>query len=272
MNTATEKRRTPRMAAAYDVFMDYEGSIANCKSFNISPQGIGLLTDREISKGSQIGLSIILKDANINVQAKGVVHHSNINKNSEGDSVQFLTGIEFTQGHENAMPFLESDKKLSHHAVTQTVYIDADIDTCYRALSDVKRFPAWDSGLETSKVLESYPDGRARQVEFKRNFLLRKIGYTDEFSYDDENHSLSWKSVSSDKDLVSNTGGYAFKQLGPDKTSMTFHINITVAFIPSNRILNYFSSIAARKEMKNFKKYAEKKLENSTKPEYLNPR
>jgi hypothetical protein len=38
---------------------------------------------------------------------------------------------------------------------------------------------------------------------------------------------------------------------------MTFHINITLALVPAPRIVSFFSSIAVRKEMRNFKKLVE---------------
>ena len=68
---------------------------------------------------------------------------------------------------------------------------------------------------------------------------------------------LSWKSVGSDKELVKNEGGYAFTPISDRQTLMSFHINLTVSILPAPRIINYFSSIAVRKEMKNFKKMIE---------------
>jgi len=258
MKATPDKRSIPRMPAAYDVFMTYEGKTSNDKCRDISPLGIGLLTEQNASIGSQVDLSIILENANLNFQIKGIVRHNSICEKGNVNPPTFLVGIEFVEGHEKAQTLLVSNKKHSSHAVTQTVSINADIDTCYRLLCETENFPEWDSALESAEVKERYPDGRAKKVEYMRSFLMRKMGYTDIFSYDDHNYSLSWKSVNSDKDIVSNQGGYTFKKHGPDKTLMTFHIELTIAFLPSNRIVNYFSSIAARKEMKNFKKYVEK--------------
>jgi hypothetical protein len=84
-----------------------------------------------------------------------------------------------------------------------------------------------------------------------------KIRHIDQFSYDDERRELSWKSVGGDKELVKNEGGYVFKRVSDRQTLMTFHINITISILPAPRIINYFSSIAVRKEMKNFKKMIE---------------
>jgi uncharacterized membrane protein len=258
MNASQDKRKVPRMPASYEVSMTHEGKTSIDVCQDISPLGVGLLTRQNPAIGSLVDLSIFLDNANINVQIKGIVRHSRISEKGSDNAPTFLLGIEFLEGHEKAHALLISEKEHSSHAVTQTVSIDADIDTCYRLLCETEKFPEWDSALESSNVLERYPDGRAKKVEYMRNFLMRKMGYTDIFTYDDQNYSMSWKSVKSDKDIVSNQGGYNFKKHGPEKTLMTFHIELTIGFLPSNRIVNYFSSISARKEMKNFKNYVEK--------------
>jgi len=257
MDDASDRRKVPRMPAAYDVFMNHDGKTSNDKCHDISPLGVGLLSRQNPPVGSLVDLSIFLNNANINVEIKGVVRHSRMFEEAGGEPA-YLLGIEYLEGHEKAERLLVSEKQHSSHAVTQTVTIDADIDTCFRMLCETDKFPEWDSALESSNVLERYPDGRPKKVEYMRTFLMRRMGYTDIFTYDDRTYSMSWKSENTDRDIISNQGGYTFKKKGPKETLMTFHIELTIGFLPSIRIVNYFTSVAARKEMRNFKKYVEK--------------
>ena len=251
----------PPMEVEYEVYLNYDGHTTVCISKNISINSINLYTEQALDAGLQTDLSIFIKDANLNFQAKGIVKSCEELPGPNYPSKKYIIGIEFIEGHENGLPFLKSKTEKSRHAFSQTVSIDADVRTCYKALSQIDKFPEWDSACESAQVLSRYPDGRPKQVKFKRNFILKKAEYTDEFSYDDGKFRVSWESQGGDMDLVSNVGGYSFKTLGTDKTLMTFQIDVTLGLILSSRVINYLTSIAARKEMKNFKKYVEKMVE-----------
>lgn len=255
MSSIDDKRESPRMPANYDVFLRFGDRSHNCRTRDISITGVGLSTAEELSPDGPVEMSIFIPDYNINFQAKGVIKHcTRVNGN-------FAVGIEFTEGHEKGLPFLEDDTSEGEFSISTSVSIQADIDTCY-LLVNPENFPEWVSGVEEAAAVDYHPDGRPRRVEFLHNFLIRKVRYIDNFSWDDDSHTLSWVSEGGDKDLVSNVGGYSFKPLGKDQTLMTWSADIRIAFIPSRRLVNYFSTILVRKEMKNYKKYVESRAGN----------
>ena len=261
MDDTQERRKIDRTSVDYEVFA-VDGCSALCKGRDISLYGIGLLCEKSVPEGAELELSIVIREASVNFQAKGVVRHCTLARDREGRESGHILGVEFTEGHQGGLPFLEAEEH-SKHEVSQSVFIDLDVETCYKVLSDVVRFPEWVSGVEKATVKERHPDGRDKKVEFEHNMLIRKVRYTDQFSYDDENCRLSWTSLGGDNLLVSNVGGYTLKPVGPDRTMMTFQANITVAFIPSKRIVNFFSTILIRRELKNFKKYVEKEVKKT---------
>ncbi len=251
-----DRRRSTRMPASYDVFLYEGGNSYQCETRDISLHGVGLLAPDKFSKDTKMDLSIFIKQANMNFQAEGVVKHCTSFKTGSAEARK-VVGVEFTAGHEKGLPFINSDDKHSSHSAKVSVNIDADARTCYQMICDVESFVEWDSGLEGAEVLERYPDDRAKVVRFQRSVVFRKFYHTDEFSYNDDEMRLSWHTKDGDDLMVSNTGSYTFKSIGKKRSIMTFQIDVTLSVIPSSRIINYLSSIFARKEMKNFKKYVE---------------
>jgi len=251
-----DRRRSTRMPASYDVFLHEGGNTYQCETRDISLHGVGLIADEKFFKDTKMDLSIFIKQANMNFQAEGQVKHCTPFSTGGADARK-VVGVEFTAGHEKGLPFINSEDKHSSHSAKVSVNIDADARTCYEMVSDVERFTEWDSGCEGAEVLERYPDGRAKAVRFQRSVIFRKFYHTDKFSYNDDELRLSWHTQGGDDLMVSNTGSYTFKSIGKTRSIMTFQIDVTLAIIPAGRIINYLSSIFARKEMKNFKKYVE---------------
>ena len=125
-------------------------------------------------------------------------------------------------------------------------------------MAEYERYQEWASGVKKAKILERYPDGRGKLVEFEYNIFVRKVRYLNDYTYDDENTTLMWKSGGGDEELVNNVGSYTFFQRGENRTSATFKAEVTVAIVPSKRIVDYFTTVLIRKEMRNFKKFVEK--------------
>jgi len=260
MESKSEKRKMPRLLNAYDVFVRAEKALARSKSRDVSPFGMGIYSDRPVNVGAPVDLSIFIMEANLNYEVQGVVRHCTGLSGSEAQKGKYLLGVEFTAGHENGLPFIQKLDNEFSQTVTQTTIIDADIKTVYRLLTSIDRFPEWVPDVKSAKVLERYPDGRCKKVEFEHMFLLLKVRYIDEYKYDDENFILSWQNAGGGSEIVNNTGAYRLKSLGPDKTAITFHINLTLSFIPSTRLLNYFTTIGVRKALKSFKAFVENEI------------
>jgi len=89
--------------------------------------------------------------------------------------------------------------------------IAASVDQCFATITDFERYPDWFSSIERSRVLEHYPDGLAKRVEFHIDMKLKTIRYVLEYCYDKPTH-LTWKAVDGDIDAVA--GDYRFEKLG----------------------------------------------------------
>jgi uncharacterized membrane protein len=255
--THSEKRKMPRLVKDYDLFVREQDKIFRGKSRDVSLYGIGFMCNKEFAKGSLLDLTIYIMEANVNYDVKGVVRHCSYLNGKSTPSGNYLSGMEFTAGHEKGLPFIESEAKQSAHAVSGTVVIDRDIRTVYKKITDIESFPKWNPEIKITKVHERYPDGRCKKVSFEHQFLLLRVRYTDEYEFNDATFEMKWKSAGADTALVSNVGGYSLKATGLDKTAITFHANITLSLIPSNRLLNYFSSVAVRKALRTFKTLVE---------------
>jgi len=251
------KTQDARLVKDYDLFVREQDKIFRAKSRDVSLYGIGFMCNKEFAKGALLDLTIYIMEANVNYDVKGVVRHCSYRNGKSTPDGNYLTGLEFTAGHEKGLPFIQSETKQSAHAVSGTVVIDRDIQTVYKKITNIELFPKWNPEIKIAKVEERYPDGRCKRVSFEHQFLLLRIRYTDEYTFDDAAFEMKWRSAGADTTLVSNTGRYSLKPSGPDKTAVTFHANITLSYIPSNRLLNYFSSVAVRKALRTFKTLVE---------------
>gem|GEM_PF-1468446 len=257
MSHDEKKRKAPRMAVDYEFFMDYRGHVYSGKSHDISQYGMGVFVDESLTLGEKVDLTLVIKDLNINFNIKGEVSYCKENPDKSEHSHRYLAGIEFTDGHEKVIPYIEK-KQVSRYSPSHTISINADVEKCYKLIAEFERYPEWTTGIGKARVVERYPDGRGKMVEFEYNFYIRKFRYVLDYSYDDENNILSWVSAGGDEELLGNVGSYTFLPRGEGKTSATFQSEITISFVPSQRIINYFTTVVIRKEMKNFKRFVEK--------------
>ena len=263
METGADHRKMPRAANEYDVFVRAEEAPVRSKSRDVSPLGMGIYSEQSVSVGASVDLTIFIMEANLNYEVKGVVRHCTPVAGADASKGKFLIGVEFTQGQEKTLPFVEKTDKQSSHTITQTTILDTDIDTVYRLLTRIDRFPEWVPDVKSAKVLDRFPDGKCKRVEFEHMFLMLKVRYIDEYEYDDQNHMLSWKNAGGGKEIVNNVGEYRLKRLALDKTAVTFHANITLSFIPSNRLLNYFVTVGVRKALKSLKSFVERQAKSN---------
>ena len=79
-----------------------------------------------------------------------------------------------------------------------------------------------------------------------------------DYAYDDAGLCLSWTSAGGD--LLSIDGRYFFKPLGENQAMSTYELDASLDFFLPNRIIQYFSRVAMRKTMKEFKSFVEKNV------------
>jgi ribosome-associated toxin RatA of RatAB toxin-antitoxin module len=66
----------------------------------------------------------------------------------------------------------------------QAVEVAAPPETCFEAIVDYESFPDWQRAVERAEVLERYPDGLGKVVEFDVDAKFRRVTYRLRYHYD----------------------------------------------------------------------------------------
>lgn len=251
-----EKRKIARMPADYEVYINYQGRTCAARARDVSNFGLGVFVGEQLGPGAPVELTMMLPAAGFNVTLKGEVCYCATNPDRSLRPYAQVAGIRFTEEVGADAPFLLPQGQVIHYAVSHTISIEAPAADCYRLMADFEHYPEWAKIMERVKVLEKFPDGRGKKVEFEVNIFLRKVRYVLNYSYDDQDFALSW--VGAGGDVLTNTGRYRFQPLGDQTTSASFELDMSVDFPLPQRLINYLSRIAMRKSMKDFKGYVEK--------------
>lgn len=103
----------------------------------------------------------------------------------------------------------------------QQAVIHASPQACFDAITDYETFPDWQDAVQSVEVVSRYPDGRGREVAFRIDARVKKIGYRLEYSYD-EPHRITWDYLGGDvKDIA---GEYRFEGHGDGATLATYEV------------------------------------------------
>ncbi|MCK0172636.1 SRPBCC family protein [Mycolicibacterium sp. F2034L] len=105
------------------------------------------------------------------------------------------------------------------------VLIEATPDEILDVIADVESTPSWSSQYQSAQILETYDDGRPRQVKMK----VKSAGITDEqvIEYTWSDTKVSWTLVSAGQ-LKAQDASYTLTPEG-DKTRVRFDITIDLS-------------------------------------------
>jgi ribosome-associated toxin RatA of RatAB toxin-antitoxin module len=105
------------------------------------------------------------------------------------------------------------------------VVIEATPDEILDVIADVEATPDWSPQYQKAEILDSYPDGRPKQVRM----TVKAAGLTDvmviEYTWTDD--KVSWTLVSSGQ-LKQQDASYTLTPVG-DKTEVKFDIKIDLS-------------------------------------------
>jgi hypothetical protein len=250
-----EQRKHPRAPVDYQYFLYSQDGTLSGAIRDLSPYGTGLFSPSGISPEKMVDLRIFLPDA-LQIDAKGEIVFCVANPDPAANPAKYLIGLKFMEGPMQDFASAAGVER-SRYTPSHTVVINAEAKICYELLSCYTRYPEWASGVKRAQVLETYPDGRGKRVEFLHDFFFRKIRYVLNYTYHDEKNILSWVSAGADQEIVSIAGSYTFKSVVKDSTYATYALDVTLSIIPSSRLVQYVTNILMRKEMKNFKSFVE---------------
>lgn len=108
---------------------------------------------------------------------------------------------------------------------SRDVVIEASPEEILDVIADVEATPTWSPQYQKAVILESYPDGRPKQVEM----TVKAAGLTDkmviEYTWSDD--GVSWTLVSSGQ-LKAQDASYTLTPSG-DKTKVTFDMAIDLS-------------------------------------------
>jgi len=108
---------------------------------------------------------------------------------------------------------------------SREVVIEASPDEILDVIADVESTPSWSSQYQSAEVLDSYDDGRPRQVKMK----VKSAGISDEqvVEYTWSDDKVSWTLVSAGQ-LKAQDASYTLTRNG-DKTMVTFDITVDLS-------------------------------------------
>ncbi len=96
--------------------------------------------------------------------------------------------------------------------VSAELTIEAPLETVYALAKDIEKFPEFMEDVESVEILERRPDGfLSRWVGAAKEFN-RRIAWTEEDHWDDENHVCTFKQV--EGDFSSYGGVWKFEPAG----------------------------------------------------------
>ena len=221
---APERRRYPRLEAAYEVFMTHRGRLSISRSHDISTHGIAIFTNEQIADNEKVELKVVVPQAGMNLEAQGTVRHARP-ANGQGQGFAHLVGIEYDEGKGDDVAVAGKLGHKSSHSAAHTVNIEAPPLVCYRAIADFGRYPEWAGTVEGMPVQDRYPDGRGRHVNMTHNLFFTRFVYPLEYSYEDERLVFRWHNTGGD---IGIDGSYTFLPMSDASTVATFKIDATL--------------------------------------------
>ncbi len=135
-----------------------------------------------------------------------------------------------------------------------SVEISAPVAVCFDVITSFERYPEWFSGISSATVLQRYPNGLGRIVEFGLDMMLKRIRYVLEYNYKAPTH-LDWHSV--DGDIESIAGHYDLEPLTKTKTRATCRQAVSVGFWVPGALKKMLEQSALRQSVLEFKAAAE---------------
>jgi len=110
---------------------------------------------------------------------------------------------------------------------TSSIVVDALPAQIMDAIADFPAYPEWAKGVTATKVLETLPDGRAKQVWFKVDVSPIKDEYTLDYTWHGD-RQVDW-TLDRGKMLTALDGSYVLADLGDGSTEVTYRLALDVS-------------------------------------------
>ncbi len=121
-----------------------------------------------------------------------------------------------------------------------SVVIDAPPSQVMAVVADFPRYPQWAQGIRACDVLQTLPDGRAREVRFELEASPIRDSYTLLYEWRGD-EAVTWSLGSAGRMLRRLDGSYRLAPAGAtsqggERTEVTYHLAVELA-VPMIRLL-----------------------------------
>ncbi len=149
---------------------------------------------------------------------------------------------------------------MSEYSQTYSTTVAGSIDDCFAVLVDFPDYVRWSSPITTCRVLEQYPDGLPKRVEFGLDMTIKTIRYVLEYTYDRPN-GATWRLV--EGDLKDVEGSYRFTTNADGATTATCTQAIDLGFWVPGFIRSTFEKKALHDSVEEFRRAVEQHVDRA---------
>lgn len=143
---------------------------------------------------------------------------------------------------------------MSEYSQTYSTAVAGSVDACFNVLVDFERYTDWSSPITKCRIVDRYPDGLARRVEFHLDAKVKTLRYVLEYEYDPP-HGARWHLV--EGDIAGVEGSYRFEPAG-ERTTATCSQSIDVGFWVPGFLRRTFEASALQQTVEEFRAAVEK--------------
>ncbi len=138
----------------------------------------------------------------------------------------------------------------------QTAEIAASPEDCFEAIADYESFPDWQRAVERVEVIERYPDGLGKIVEFDVDAKFRRVTYRLHYHYDRPGR-VWWDFVEGDG-VEHVDGEYLLKPAG-ERTLATYRLGIDAGIPIPGLIARRLNDQVMKRSVEDLKREAERR-------------
>jgi Polyketide cyclase / dehydrase and lipid transport len=138
-----------------------------------------------------------------------------------------------------------------------TVDIAAPMETCFEAITDYETFPAWQSAVVDTEVLDHDRKGRGKRVRLYIDAKVKKVDYVLDYTYD-QPKLIEWDFVEGNG-VSGADGHYVFEDLGDGLTRATYKLGLEIALPIPGPVARRAHSSTLKKSVEDLKREAERR-------------
>jgi ribosome-associated toxin RatA of RatAB toxin-antitoxin module len=137
----------------------------------------------------------------------------------------------------------------------RSIDIDAPVQACFDALTDVERLPSWQRAVCAARVLDRDEDGRAAVAEYEVDARFRTVRYRLRQTYDPPHRVRSEYLGGDFRDFA---GEWRFAPLGKHRTRVDLDLRIDPGRFVPRPIRAAISDAVMRRALRDLKAHVER--------------